>query len=261
MYSLFFRIFNILILPFRFIRCCYHNELKKTNCNLYLVSDTNPKSILTWNIQSMCFFTNNRRVKNIIKYLKNFNCDILCLQEVFEDNVKLKLINQLSDIYPYYLLGKTKKKYIIGEDSGLLILSKYNINFIKEIEFSGNVCPDIMAQKTMLYFSVGNFNFSTAHIHSNNKIISEKHIKKSLYMSPFNEYILLGDLNNCEAENIVSINKNNNIPTCKNEILDYILPIGYKNKHFDISVIKINLKDVTDHLPIKCIINNSEKIY
>ena len=42
----------------------------------------------------------------------------------------------------------------------------------------------------------------------------------------------------------------------ENEILDYILPIGYKNNKFDVSVIKMELTNVTDHLPIKCEINS-----
>ena len=253
MFNSLYRIINILLLLCRFRRICCKKKFEKTNCNEFQISEYDPESILSWNIQSMFLFTTPLKVKNIIKYIGNFNCDVVCLQEVFEDNVKNKIIDELNYKYPYYLMGKTTKKNIVGEDSGLLVLSKYNINFIKEIEFHDNVCPDIMAQKTVLYFSVGDYNFSNSHIHSNNSTIAEKHLLESLYKSPFKEYIIVGDLNHNSADNIVDVENNNKDPTWNNEILDYILPVGYKNNNkFDVSVIKIDLKDVTDHLPVMC---------
>lgn len=252
MYNLIRRMLNILLLICRFRRICCQKTIKQTNCNMTQLSKYNPTSILSWNIQSMIFFTTPLKVRNIIKQIENFNCDVVCLQEACEDSIKLEIINELKYKYPYYLIGKNDKKFLIGEDSGLLILSKYNINFIKEIEFHDNVCPDIMAQKTVVYFTIGDYNFSNAHIHSNNLTISEKHLRESVYKSPFKEYIMVGDLNHPVADDIVNVENNNKEPTWENDILDYILPIGYKNKTFDVSVIKMDLNNITDHLPIKC---------
>ena len=252
MYNLFNRIINIITLIFRFKRICCQKKVEQTNCNQFKISEYSPDSILTWNIQSMFYFTTPLKVRNIIKNIDNFNCDVVCLQEVFEDHVKGKIIEKLKYKYPYYLMGKTIKKNIVGEDSGLLVLSRYNINFIKEIEFHDNVCPDIMARKTVIYFKIGDYNFSNAHIHSNNLTIAEKHLQESVYKSPFESYIMVGDLNHITADEIINVEKNNNEPTWENEILDYILPIGYKNNKFDVSVIKLDLKDITDHLPVMC---------
>ena len=157
MYNLFNRIINIISLVFRLKRICCQKKVEQTNCNKFQISEYNPNSILSWNIQSMFFFTTPLRVRNIIKNIRKINCDVVCLQEVSEDSIKVKIINELKNKYPYYLIGKNGKKFIVGEDSGLLILSKYNINFIKEIEFHDNVCPDIMARKTVIYFTNGDY--------------------------------------------------------------------------------------------------------
>lgn len=251
MYNLCNRIINVISLIFRIKRLCFQKYIEQTNCNNLIISESNPDSILSWNIQSMFYFTTPLKVKNIIRYIEKFDYDVVCLQEVFEDNVKRKIIEKLEKKYPYYLIGKTIKKNIIGEDSGLLVLSKYNINFIKEIEFNDNVCPDIMARKTVIYFTIGDYNFSNAHIHSNNCTIAEKHLQESIYQSPFNEYFMVGDLNHNSADKVLNVENNNKEPTWKNEILDYILPIGYKDIKLDVSVIKMDLTNVSDHLPIQ----------
>lgn len=252
MYDLFYRFKNIVCLIFRLRRMCCLRKMKQSNCDNFSVSETDPKTLLTWNIQSMFYFTTPLKVKNIINRIDEFDTDVVCLQEVFEDNVKKEIINKLSHKYRYYLIGETGKKYIVGEDSGLLILSKLSINFIKEIEFYDNKWPDYMARKTVVYFKIGNYNFSNAHIHSNNLEIAGRHLKKCLEMSPFERYIMMGDLNHIKADEILNIDNNNTEPTWGDEILDYILPINYKDINFNVSVKKIDLTNTTDHLPIHC---------
>jgi len=252
MYNLFFRIKNVICLIFRLRRLCCFKKMKETNCDYFNVSENNPETLLSWNIQSMFYFTTPLKVKNIINKIEYFDTDVVCLQEVFEDSVKKNIIESLSHKYGYYLIGETGKKYIVGEDSGLLILSKLNINFIKEIEFYDNKWPDYMARKTVVYFKVGNYNFSNAHIHSNNLEMAGRHLKKSIENSPFDRYIIMGDLNHIKADEIINVKNNNNEPTWGNEILDYILPINYKDLKFDVSVKKIDLTNITDHLPVYC---------
>ena len=164
-------------LPFRLKRLCCSKDIKKTNCN-ESVSEDNPKSVLSWNIQSLFCFTTPLKVKNIIENLLIFNSDVICLQEVFEDSIKQQIIKELIDVYPYYLMGNTNKKYILCEDSGLLILSKYNINFVKEELINECVLPDKLCGKTIIYFSIGNINFSNTHLQANNPNIAEKQIKE-----------------------------------------------------------------------------------
>ena len=71
------------------------------------------------------------KLENIIQELKTLKTDLLCLQEVFEPNIKKLLYKKITSNYPYYLCGNLKRKYLY-EDSGLLILSKYDVQFVKE---------------------------------------------------------------------------------------------------------------------------------
>ena len=245
-------------LPFRLKRLCCSKDIKKTNCN-ESVSEDNPKSVLSWNIQSLFCFTTPLKVKNIIENLLIFNSDVICLQEVFEDSIKQQIIKELIDVYPYYLMGYTNKKYILCEDSGLLILSKYNINFVKEELINECVLPDKLCGKTIIYFSIGNINFSNTHLQAHNPNIAEKQIKEIVNLSPFDDFIITGDLNHENADEILNITKNNVENTWENVILDYIIPIQCKNIKLNVIVIKMDLRNVTDHLPICSDIKRIEK--
>lgn len=248
---------SYLRLPSRLKRlsCCCKKKLIKTNSKQDIISDTDPSSIMSWNIQGLFCYTTPLKVKNIIEYIKLLNYDVVCLQEVFEDWIKEEFIKELNNNYPYYLLGNTKKKYIFGEDSGLLILSKYRINFIDEYLIEGCVLPDSLCEKTVIYFTIGDINFSTTHLQANNYDISEKQIKEILNRSPFEKFIITGDLNHESADKILNVKNNNIKNTWENMILDYIIPINLNESKFTIDVINIDLKDVTDHLPICLKIN------
>ena len=117
----------------------------------------NNLKIISWNIaclpkQLNIFRNPNKMIKNILTKIKCLNADVICLQEVFENSLKEKIINELSDNQPYYLLGDTYKRYLVGEDSGLMVLSKYPIEFVKEQVLEEYNFPDRMANKTILYF-------------------------------------------------------------------------------------------------------------
>ena len=66
---------------------------------------------------------------------------------------------------PYYLIGINDKKYIIGEDSGLLVLSKYKIQF--KVKLDELLMPDKLANKSIIYFTIGRLNMMTTHLQSN----------------------------------------------------------------------------------------------
>ena len=67
--------------------CCNYNTINKTNCSDFL-SDKNPVKIISWNVQSLFFYTTETRLRNVIKNILDFDADLICLQEVFEDNIK-----------------------------------------------------------------------------------------------------------------------------------------------------------------------------
>tara|TARA_Y100000389_G_C17454594_1_gene517217 strand:- start:1755 stop:2513 length:759 start_codon:yes stop_codon:yes gene_type:complete len=243
---------SYLRLPSRLKRiiCCCKKDKLKTNSNQDLVSNSDPSTIMSWNVQGLFCYTTPLKVKNIIDYIKILNFDVICLQEVFEDWVKEELILNLKDNYPYYLLGNTKKKYVFGEDSGLLILSKYIINFVDEYLIEGCVLPDSLCEKTVIYFTVGGINFSTTHLQANNYDVSNVQIKEILNRSPFESFIITGDLNHETADKVLNVKNNNDKNTWENMILDYIIPINFNERQFTIDVINMDLTDVTDHLPI-----------
>ena len=53
------------------------------------------------------------------------NIDIICLQELFDKNIKEYMVSRLSSYYPFYILDNSSGKYWIGVNSGLAIFSKY----------------------------------------------------------------------------------------------------------------------------------------
>ena len=247
------RICNVIKTLFRFKNCCCSRKIIKSNCSDE-VSKIDPKSIVSWNIQGLFLFMKKIKISNVIQKIREFDSDVICLQEAFEESIKIKIINELKDIYPYYLCGCIDRKYNVGEDSGLLILSKYNINFKKEYFLNGCEFPDNLANKTILYFSVGNYNFSNTHVQANNDFIAGNQVKEIINQSPFQDFIIVGDLNHCKADTILNVEKNNSVYTWNDEILDYILPIKCDDKKIDVNVITMDLTNISDHLPIKGII-------
>lgn len=235
---------------------CKNKEIIRSNSNSVDVTDK-VTSIATWNTQCLFLYMNSQKIKNIIYELKllEFN-DVLCLQEVFDDTMKYKIIDELSNIYPYYLLGNTDKKYRLGDDSGLLVLSKFKVKYCKEVILDGATFPDNLSNKSILYFSVGNLNMVNTHLQSsdlyNSSNVTIKQINDIIKYSPFERFIIIGDLNNSEAHIHVGVPKNNDQPTCDNSILDYILPIHYPCISIDSYISSRSIKNISDH---KCLLS------
>ena len=228
-----------------------------------------PKSIVTWNIQGLFMHMNDDKTRTILYQLKRMNdYDIICLQEVFENSLKDKIIYELRDNQPYYLLGDTYKRYLVGEDSGLMILSKYPIEFVKEHVLEEYNFPDRMANKTILYFKIGNLNLMTTHLQSNNMFdnteLSSKQLRQIIEFSPFEQFIITGDLNNNNSDKFLRKEKNNFDRTWVNqtnsinhskpdsEILDYIFPHNYDNITVQVNVPKMDITNCSDHFPLFC---------
>lgn len=255
---------NILKLLSRIFRCCKKERfLPLTNC-AYTHLEKKPRSIVTWNIQGLFLHMNNQKTKNIISTLQSFqSTDIICLQEVFDDDLKETIIYKLKDVYPYYLLGNTNKRYLFGEDSGLLILSRYPIEFKKEIILNQYNFPDRLANKSILYFSIGDLNLVTTHLQSNNMFENESMVIRQLYQlkekSPFDKYIITGDLNSEMAYFHLQLEKNNYTRTWgDDEILDYILPCNYTDIWINTSVYDMNINNVSDHYPLSGVVQRNK---
>lgn len=99
-----------------------------------------PKNILSWNVRGLSIYLNADKQVNIMNIISGFTTDIVCLQECFDDDLREYLCNNLLQTYPFYVSGDLSKKFIIGEDSGLMIFSKYpiaNYKFHKYTESCG----------------------------------------------------------------------------------------------------------------------------
>lgn len=250
----------------RILPCFRQKYHSLTNCG-YTRQTDKPRSIVTWNIQALFMHMNDVKTHNLLYQLKRMHdFDIICLQEVFENSLKEKIIYELSDNQPYYLLGDTYKRYLVGEDSGLMILSKYPIEFVKEHVLEEYNFPDRMANKTILYFKVGDLNLMTTHLQSNNMFdnseLSKKQLRQIIELSPFDKFIITGDLNNNDSDKILKKEKNNFDKTWLNllkdkskppsEILDYIFPHNYDNIKVQVNVPKMDITNCSDHFPLFC---------
>ena len=254
------RYWNALCSIKRIFRCCKRETfLPLTNCG-GVNTDHRPRTIVTWNVQGLFYFMNEEKGMNIVNMLLRMtHADIICLQEVFENSLKESIIYKLKDTHPYYLLGNTEKRYLFGEDSGLLVLSKYPIEFVKELILDEYYFPDRLANKSMLFFKVGDLNLMNTHLQSNNMFdnsdISTKQLQYMKDECPFDRCIFVGDLNNMQAYQHLGLRKNNIVRTWgKDEILDYILPWNYDDLlHVrNTSVPNIDISNVSDHYPLWC---------
>lgn len=112
--------------------------------------------IISYNICALPFYFNlygnpHKRITKIINFIKNQNPEIVCLQEVFDEEIRKIIIKQLSKIYHIYLKSRTSKyKY----NNGLVICSIYPITSKRCIQFK-NVCgEDRLAEKGILYCKI-----------------------------------------------------------------------------------------------------------
>ena len=248
-------ILKSLIIPLRIIRLCVDkedlNEYTKRNNEILRRISENPETILSWNIQEMYIFSNDYKVNNIIDQIYRINSDLVCLQEVYEDSSKKRIIKELSIQYPYNLITNTEKKYFIGEDSGLLILSKYEIELVNEVLLED--FTDSFSNKSIIYFKIRDLKFATTHLRSLIFSPTTDQIESITKKSPFDEFILIGDLNNYNAYEVLKIDKNNTSLST-----NYILPLGYFNMSIDVQACQIynnTFANLISYKPVGGIIN------
>ena len=222
------------------------------------------RKIITWNINGIFLYFNNSKLRRIINTINNLDADLICLQECFDDHIKNTIVDNLSFQYPYFISGSLKKRFIIGEDSGLLVLSKLPIERVKFYSYSKSSGVDgWFSNKGVLYFRVDGINFANTHTQSedlcycdvdydSNPSVTKKQIKELLYQSPFGRnFILMGDLNNSFACNIMDIKKNNSEYTFIDDkkCFDYIVSLSNENYVGNVSVLKVH-NNPSDHYPV-----------
>ena len=219
-----------------------------------LQHDKSIKKIITWNVQELWWYCyKGNKINNIINYIVNSDADVICLQEVFEPRSIWKIVNNnaVFSKYPHFLTGNMRNRFFIGENSGILVLSKKPIIFHQFTPFLYSKCPDSYASKGALYFSIDEYNFITTHLQSERPTLAASQLEYILRKSPFNnKTILLGDLNFENPFSLLNQAPNNIFHTHNsNRMLDHIISV---NKDIDLTtfVDHINLKNVSDHFPV-----------
>ena len=223
-----------------------------------------PKSILSWNIRGLSLYIDADIRERIMNVILGFGTDILCLQECFDDDLREILCNRLLQTYPFYVSGNLSKRFVVGEDSGLMIFSKYPITNYKFFKYTDSFGADYMSNKGVIYVKIGDVNIATTHIQSEgccgvctfrDKIVILSQINELIDNNPFdNKMIVCGDLNKTEAEFYFNSDKNNTQPTHESllEPIDYIISM---NNSYDIMAAPIELKNnPSDHKPLYGII-------
>jgi hypothetical protein len=208
------------------------------------------QDILSWNVRELlCYSTPHSR--NLIGiYLKQFKTDVIFLQGVFNNTTRQYIIDELSDIYQFYITGDLHKEYILGEDSGLLVLSKFPISFNKFIHFSNMGMPDKLTSKGVMYITINNLNFAVCHMPGYHEDAIEA-IKELKDNNPFEQYIVVGSLQHLEAHTLFNKLSNNLIHyTHKNKhIHDYIIPI-YDRLDLEVNIKHIDIENITHNYPV-----------
>ena len=151
-------------------------------------ASADPRRIATWNIQELWWYSyKGNKLKKIKHYIREKELDLICLQEVFERKTIDGIIGdrRIRERYPYYLTGSLKNAYYLGENSGLLVLSKYPITFGGFSPFKESRVPDSLAYKGALYFRVGQLNFITTHLQSEATLIARPQLAKIINEMPF----------------------------------------------------------------------------
>lgn len=268
-WGLFYKFFNI---------CSRKNNkcLITTPKNILKPENSNNLNIVSYNINGLFLHYNHINYVNISKYIKYLftqeNIDIICLQEVWEKNIEQMIKKELQNLDLYYAKPPTNLKYCIGENSGLLTISRYPIVYNDFLKFPELHVSCKMTNKGLHYlclkyneeylhlinthlqssFNRCNFQYQETCLKQLN-LINEYIIQKGL-----KDCIIIGDLN-LKEEYIENINENLKIPynykglvtfPGQKELLDYFIINGDKWKNDKIEF-KI-YEDIyySDHLPI-----------
>jgi endonuclease/exonuclease/phosphatase family metal-dependent hydrolase len=176
-------------------------------------------SILTYNSNFFLNRINKRKVTDMVLNFIKKDYSIICLQEVFDYKIRDHLTKSLSNDYNYIIDRAGRCRYIIGEDSGLYIASKYPIKNQIFIKFNNSAEYDKMANKGFISIEIeinGNI-FLIINTHLQSQYSLTTHLTQLKQIKQINNYILkykknnkidgtilLGDLNiDCYEQNIL----------------------------------------------------------
>jgi exonuclease III len=235
--------------------------------------------IVSYNIDGFFLHYNYLNYIKIAKYIRYLftekNIDIICLQEVWEKSIYDLIINNLTDLNLFYAQPPTKIKFNIGEHTGLLVISKYQIinNVFEYFESLYLTCNMTKKgyQNVTIKINDTHINIINTHLQSSFKYFNLYFQGNSLkQLNIITDYIDSNNLENClilgdlnldtdfvdeylktnERLTIPYYHKNNITFLNDDEQLDYFL---FYKESFNDKKIKFNICNniyYSDHLPI-----------
>lgn len=224
--------------------------------------------ILSWNIWV------NGYIKEITRFIKNSNADIVCLQEIKDDDHERDVISYLESLGYSYAFASTLQTWKDGKKykHGLAVFSKYAIKNSRTFILSEEkprvaVRADIKIGTQTLHV----LSTHLIHTHQKQSEIQEKQVRNLIESIPSKKTILAGDFNATPESETIKLLKGILVDTDKtssptwsvyktscelcnlDEItnrLDYI----FTTKDIKSSSFEVGQSRGSDHLPISVIV-------
>ena len=264
-----------------FVKICdifnKYNQSQVVNSEHVNDNDIKKVTIMTYNIDGLFCHYNSHRIKALIKdiisIIKNKDIDIFCFQEVWHYDLHNKIIELAVKENLNYAFPSNKKRYWLGESSGLITLSRFLIKDQQIYTYENRIGACALTNKGAQYLTVKlnnhkDLNIINTHLQSSHhnyfqdfQHVTFKQIKELIENCPFNDFVVTGDLNldynylknNLKGE--INFFKNyKRIITCpySQEHLDHFLYKGVYNLLTENKIIDIHN---SDHLPFILTIN------
>lgn len=131
--------------------CCFTGSQRGGTSNYDHQGDIANVRVACYNIQVLFSKFSQKKVDLLISALLQDDYDIICFQELFDDNVKVQMERKMRDVYPYFITKTNREKLLgLGEDSGLAIFSKYTILDTSFVTFKNAAAYDWLAEKGVM---------------------------------------------------------------------------------------------------------------
>ncbi len=168
-------------------------------------------SILTWNVKMLPGPIGGGsqdllRAKSLSEAIVDLDPDVVCLQEVFDEDIRDALVHYLSMTYGH-IVQKGDMPWDVRQDSGLFLASKLPVNSQRFVAYEPGVGADALASKGILCVTIeygdSALYFLNTHLQADYNSIGEhgdirlSQLKKLLSVSHFHVYptVVTGDFN------------------------------------------------------------------
>jgi endonuclease/exonuclease/phosphatase family metal-dependent hydrolase len=156
--------------------------------------------LMSYNVKAMFPYYYARRIDQVVAFIssqfENGLVDVVCLQEAFEDDFVMRLSAIAKKLDLHIICPPTNKKYYLGENSGLLTVSRVPIVGHNSLVYpmSTGLCGFANKGAHIIRFS-GDFAIVNTHLQSDNCLVAVKQLDYLLNRIPEETALLCGDFN------------------------------------------------------------------